>query len=178
MSMYVAFLRGMNLGRRRIKNPELCGCFEDMGFTSVSAFLASGNVVFDGGDRPEPALAAEIAAGLEARLAYPVPTYLRSADEVRAIAGYRPFSEAALAATAGKVQVALLAATPDAATQAAVLAGAPEDDRLHFDRRELYWLPQGGISTSALDLTALDRALGGTTVRTHRTLTRLVARLG
>ena len=44
---YVAFLRGMNLGRRRIKNPELCAAFEDIGFTNVSAFLASGNVIFD-----------------------------------------------------------------------------------------------------------------------------------
>ena len=43
MNRYVAFLRGMNLGRRRIKNPELCAAFEDIGFTNVAAYLASGN---------------------------------------------------------------------------------------------------------------------------------------
>lgn len=178
MSVYVAFLRGMNLGKRRIKNPELCACFEDMGFTGVSAFLASGNVIFDGGGHAEGDLSGRIAAGLEVRLGYAVPTYLRSAAEVTAIAERAPFPPDALAGTAGKIQVALLAAPPAAATREAILAGVPPDDRLAFAGRELYWLPKAGMSTSELDTVALDRALGGMTVRTHRTLTRLVPRLG
>ena len=52
MDRYVAFLRGMNLGKnRRIKNPELLAEFERLGFEDVATFRASGNVVFgaDGG---------------------------------------------------------------------------------------------------------------------------------
>ena len=35
MSHYVAFLRGMNLGKRRIKNDELRAEFETLGFVDV-----------------------------------------------------------------------------------------------------------------------------------------------
>ena len=52
MDRYVAFLRGMNLGNRRIKNEALRRHFEAMGFEEVATFRASGNVVFadPGGD--------------------------------------------------------------------------------------------------------------------------------
>lgn len=177
MSTYVAFLRGMNLGRRRIKNPELCACFEDMGLTAVSAFLASGNVIFDGGGRDEAELRGFVEAGLQARLNYPVPAFLRSADAVRAIAAEAPFTAAELAPTAGKVQVVLLHTAPDPPARAATRAEQPEDDRLVFVGRTLFWLPRAGLSDSKLDLRALDRRLGGTTVRTHRTITRLCGKL-
>ena len=93
MNRYVAFLRGMNLGRRRIKNPELCAAFEDIGFTDVAAYLASGNVIFDAVDSDTDAVAAAIESGLRVSLGYEVPTFLRSADEVRSIAGYAPFAD-------------------------------------------------------------------------------------
>ena len=64
MNRYVAFLRGMNLGRRRVKNPELCAAFEDIGFTNVSAFLASGNVIFDAEDPDPSAVSRSIEDGL------------------------------------------------------------------------------------------------------------------
>ena len=47
MNRNVAFLRGMNLGGRRLMNDELCSHFTALGFTGVSAFLASGNVLFE-----------------------------------------------------------------------------------------------------------------------------------
>ncbi|MBL4684411.1 MAG: DUF1697 domain-containing protein [Nannocystaceae bacterium] len=46
MPTHVAFLGGMNLGKRRITNVELYGCFEQLRLTDVGAFLARGNVVF------------------------------------------------------------------------------------------------------------------------------------
>ena len=53
MERYVAFLRGMNLGNRRLKNEELRGEFEALGFAEVATFRASGNVIFgdEGGER-------------------------------------------------------------------------------------------------------------------------------
>ena len=80
MKRYVAFLRGMNLGRRRIKNGELCACFADMGFSSVAAFLASGNVIFDAALDDPASLSARIESGLRQALHYDVPTFLRSAE--------------------------------------------------------------------------------------------------
>src|SRR6476469_5768259 len=92
MSRYVAFLRGMNLGGRRIKNDELRRHFEEMGFEEVATFRASGNVVFsDPGRETESKLARRVEAELDERLGYDVPVFLRSAEEVSAIAALEPF---------------------------------------------------------------------------------------
>jgi hypothetical protein len=63
------FLRGMNLGGRRITNGELCAGFEAMGFGEVAAFLAIGNVVFASDEEDESALRSTIESGLEERAA-------------------------------------------------------------------------------------------------------------
>jgi uncharacterized protein (DUF1697 family) len=172
---YVAFLRGMNLGRRRITNDALCACFEEMGMAEVSAFLASGNVLFSTGRWPRGGLEAFVARELEARLDYAVPTFVRTADEVRAIATHVPFDPPAPGRAVGKLQVALLSSAPAPATRRRVLGLATDDDQLAFGERELYWLPCGNMSASALDVGAIERALGPMTVRTRRTLERIAA---
>lgn len=178
MPMCVAFLRGMNLGRRRVKNDELCAWFEDMGFRRVSAFLASGNILFDSGPKSAAALEPQIEQGLEDRLRYAVPTFVRSAAEVAEIASRQPFSDAAVAASTGKLQVALLPARPTASNRKAALALETPDDLLALEGREMYWLPRGNMSDSKLDLNTLGKILGPMTIPTQRTMVRLVTKLG
>ena len=177
MKRYVAFLRGMNLGRRRIKNGELCSCFVDMGFSSVAAFLASGNVIFDAALADPASVSARIESGLRQALRYDVPTFLRSADEVRAITRYQPLTAAQLKRSKGKPQVALLSKQPTPAAAGAVLelSTAPAD-RLDIHGRELFWLPSGGLSETELDLKRIAAELGPMTIRTRNTLERLVAK--
>ncbi|MFL5897074.1 MAG: DUF1697 domain-containing protein [Solirubrobacterales bacterium] len=92
MGRYIAFLRGMNLGARRIKNEELRRHFEQIGFEQVATFRASGNVVFSSSGRePESELARRLEAELGARLGYDVPVFLRNIAEVAAIAAQEPF---------------------------------------------------------------------------------------
>lgn len=176
MQRYVAFLRGMNLGGRRITNEELCACFEGLGLTSPTAFLASGNVVFDIAAGTPAQIAEGIESGLAEALGYEVPTFLRSAEEVRAIASHETFPAEVVAASRGKLQVALLPAEPSRAARREVLERATEEDRLTFGNRELYWLPSGGISESPLELAAIEAAVGPWTMRTRRTVERLVAK--
>lgn len=165
----------MNLGGRRIKNDELCACFVRMGFVGVSAFLASGNVVFEAAGDDTAELGGRIEEGLRSDLGYEVPTFLRSAEEVRAIAGRQVFSEEEMA-TRGKLQVMLLARTAGGAARKTVLSLETDRDRLALHGRELYWLPSGSILDSELDLAAIERSLGPATMRTRRTLERLAAK--
>ena len=102
-----AFLRGMNLGNRRITNAELRAQFERLGFASVATFQAAGNVVFEAGEASEGELIATIERGLEEGLGYAVPTLLRSEDELRAIAAAEPFPAGEVSASKGKLQVLL-----------------------------------------------------------------------
>jgi len=176
MARWVAFLRGMNLGRRRITNEELCKAFAEIGLESPTAFLASGNVVFDSTARSAAKLAARIERGLESTLHYPVPTFLRSAAEVREIASHAPFPAAAIEASRGKLQAALFEEPAGPAAREAVLALASAEDRLAIVGRTLYWLPSGGILESELDLKAIGDHLGQMTMRTRRTFERIASR--
>ncbi len=165
----------MNIGGRRITNADLCACFEQLGFTGVSAFLASGNVVFEGRGSAE-AVQARLVEGLEEKLGYPVPTFVREADEVREVAGRDPFKDRPEANSRGKLQVALLHKEATSAAIAALARQSNDDDWLAVVGRELYWLPRGGISGSNLKIGALERLLGPMTVRTKNTVVRLAAK--
>jgi uncharacterized protein (DUF1697 family) len=177
MSRYVAFLRGMNLGKRRIKNPELAAEFERLGLADVATFRASGNVVFSAaGKAGEAALGKRIESGLSDGLGYAVPVYLRSLAELAAIAAREPFDAKAVEASKGKLQVSLLSGKPSAAAKKTVLGLGGEEDLLAIHGRELFWLPSGGTLESALDLKAIERALGPGTMRTKGTIDQIAAK--
>jgi uncharacterized protein (DUF1697 family) len=174
---FVAFLRGMNLGGRRIANEELRGHFEAIGLADVATFRASGNVVFGADDgEAEPELARRLEAELGSRLGYEVPVFLRSAAEVAAIAAFEPFDPELVEASAGKLQVSLLMEAPAPAARDLVLGLSTDEDRLAIAGRELYWLPSGGILDSALDQRAIAEALGAATTRTMGTVEQLAAK--
>ncbi len=175
MARYVAFLRGMNIGKRRITNADLRSHFETIGCEEVDTFRASGNVIFSKDER-EAKLTADLERDLGELLAYEVPVFLRSDEEVRAIAAQEPFDEKEVAASAGKLQVAFLLEKPSATAKKEALALSTDADRLAIKDRELYWLPKGGISESDLDLTALANGLGPTTIRTKGTIAQIAAK--
>jgi uncharacterized protein (DUF1697 family) len=176
MERYVAFLRGMNLGGRRIKNDELRSRFEDLGLGDVSCFRASGNVIFAVKESSEAKLTAKIEAGLAESLGYEVPVFLRSAKELRTIAAHDPFDAKQVKASAGKLQISLLAKKPAVKVRKKVLAMARDDDLLTLEGQELYWLPSGGTLDSELDLKAIESALGAWTMRTKGTIDQIAAK--
>lgn len=177
MDRYVAFLRGMNLGNRRLKTEKLRAEFEELGFAEVATFRASGNVIFgSGGGESEAVLTKKIEAGLGDGLGYAVPVFLRSAAEVAAIAAREPFAAKLVVDSKGKLQVSMLAKKPAAKDRKAVLALASDEDLLAIEGRELHWLPSGGTIESELDLKAIDKALGKGTMRTMGTIEQIAAR--
>lgn len=176
MKRNVAFLRGMNLGGRRIKNEELRAEFEALGFEDVATFRASGNVIFGSRDGSEAALTKRIEAGLGDALGYEVPVFLRSCAEVVEIAAAEPFEAKLVEASKGKLQVVFLAEKPAAPALKEVSALSTDADRLAIAGRELYWLPSGGISESDLDWKPVDAALGSGTTRTMGTVEQIAAK--
>ncbi len=183
---YAAFLRGINLGDRRVTGEQLCAPLVELGFDNVASFLASGNLAFDAD--PDSAADADdfdaghdlevrIAAQLEAALGFPVETFVRTAAEVSGIVSRQPFPAEVVAASAGKPQVTFVRTTPSPEVVEAVLAHETEEDRLGIHGREWYWLPSAGVSKSRLDIRAIERAVGRGTTRTLTTVTRLHTRL-
>jgi uncharacterized protein (DUF1697 family) len=177
MPTHAAFLKGMNLGRRRLTNEELRGHCETIGLADVATFRASGNVVFTAAaGNGERGLAELIEAELERLLGYPVTTFVRTGEELLAIAAAEPFDAATRERLHGKPQVMLLASEPGARARREALELGGDRDALVFGARELHWLPAGGVSESELDHAALARLLGPVTVRTRGTIEQIAMR--
>ena len=176
MSEYAAFLRGINVGGHRISSVDLCARFRELGFSEVSTFRASGNVIFADTAEPPAEIAQRVEQGLAAALGYEVPVFLRSAKDVRKIAIHQPFDKPLLEASKGKLQVTMLCSKPPAGARKEVLALAGNEDRLAFGDRELYWLPSGGILDSELDLKTIGKLLGLSTTRTKNTVEQLATK--
>ncbi len=175
MSTHAAFLRGMNLGRRRITNEELSAAFANLGFADARAFRASGNVIFSAAGTEGGELEERIAGGLAEALGYPVETFVRSAAEVGEIAARVPFADIPAGWT-GKLQVGLLLDPPSPAAAKLVDGIAGEGDLVTLGERELYWLPSGPMSDSELNMKAIEGALGAITIRTMGTIEAIAAK--
>ena len=170
---YAAFLRAVNLGKnRRVTSERLRSLFEEVGAEDVATFRTSGNVVFEA---PRD-MVRDLEKHLEKALGHEMVIFLRTAAEVKEIAGRTPFPAKSVEASKGKLQVVLFEKKPTAAVKKKALALASDEDRLSFGKRELYWLPSGGYADSALDRNALDKLIGPTTVRTKGTVEQLVAK--
>jgi uncharacterized protein (DUF1697 family) len=170
---YAAFLRAVNLGRnRRVTSAQLKSLFEEIGAEEVATFRTSGNVVFEASRD----MARTLEKHLEEALGHEMVIFLRTASEVKEIAGREPFPPKDVEASKGKLQVSMLEKKPTAATQKKALALATDQDLLAFGKRELYWLPSGGTMESELDRKTLDTLLGPTTMRTKGTVEQLAAK--
>ena len=174
--IFAAFLRGINVGGHQVKGGELRSAFEALGFEDVATFRASGNVLFSAPREPVDRMAARIEDGLRRALGYDVPVFLRTAAEVRAIAASKPFPPELVEASKGKLQVSMLAKTPARPAREEVLGLATNEDKLAFGGRELFWLPSGGTQESDLDLRAIEKLLGPTTMRTMGTVDQIAAK--
>src|SRR5690348_12613948 len=93
---FIAFLRGINLGKRRPEMSELRALFRKMKFTDVATFIASGNVIFASKVADSRRVEAIIEAHLKQALGYEVDTFVRTREEVAAVVAFRPFPKADL----------------------------------------------------------------------------------
>lgn len=87
MTTWVAFLRAVNVGKRKMKMAELRDLCEDLGYQNVKTILASGNVRFDAAGDPRAALEAAI----ERHWGWKSEAVLRKASELRAMIASNPF---------------------------------------------------------------------------------------
>ena len=173
---HVLLLRGMNVGGHRVTNDQLIAALGDLGRPGAAAYQASGNLLLPP-HRDEPVPSA-IAQGLEDAFGFAVPCLLRTAEEVRLVASWRPFTSAELESSAGKAQIIFFAEAIDKDRLTVLTDGLPDLIRIDDTDRHVAWLPRAGLLESDLDAQAIHRQVGLSTVRTHGTVHRLAKKLG
>ncbi len=84
MHQYVALLRGINVGGNNIiKMADLKACFEKMGFSHVSTYIQSGNVIFDSNETDLQKLTDQIEKKLSAQFSYKSTVVVVSHQELK-----------------------------------------------------------------------------------------------
>jgi uncharacterized protein (DUF1697 family) len=143
MPHYLAFLRGINLGNRRVKMDHLAELFRALKFTDVQTFIASGNVIFSSKSSAVAKLTNEIEQHLHASLGYEVDTFLRTRDELSAIATFQPFSAADMTDPTNTVHVGFFAGTLTPNQRSGLAACRSATDEIRLEDRDYYWLCRG-----------------------------------
>jgi len=88
---YITLLRGINVGGNNIiKMADLKSCFEGMGFTGVSTYIQSGNVIFFSGERDKAMLTMKIEKELSVRYNYTSRIVLMTQQELEAVVAGAP----------------------------------------------------------------------------------------
>jgi uncharacterized protein (DUF1697 family) len=83
---YVALLRGVNAGkRRRVDMKRLKTLFESLGYTNVSTYLNSGNVIFDSSNK-QYEITEEIVSCLKKNLGFEIQTLVKTKKQIEEIA--------------------------------------------------------------------------------------------
>jgi uncharacterized protein (DUF1697 family) len=175
MPRYFAFLRAINVGGHVVKMDALRDLFTGLGLSSVETFIASGNVVFESRAQSS-ALERKIEAALQAELGYPVATFLRTGQELAAVHRYRAFDAAQVEAARAHC-VGFMARGLTAAERDTLMSLQTEDDSLHVNGREIYWLARKGQGQSVISNALLERKLKlPITMRSVTTITKMAAK--
>ena len=85
MQRYIAFLRGINVGGHTVLKTQLQEAFTALGFTEISTFKQSGNVIFETPKTNPTAVAQEIEAKLSGTLGFAVAVFVRTIPQLKAI---------------------------------------------------------------------------------------------
>jgi len=175
-SRTIAFLRAINVGGRTVKMDQLRVLFSSLGLSNVETFIASGNVIFDSVD-DDGELAQNIEKHLRENLGFEVATFLRSQDQVKAIAGLEPFPFSQMK-TAVALNVAFISAPLDAVSEQKLMSLRTEIDDFRVYGCEVYWLCLKKQSESKFSNAVLEKTLGvSSTLRGMGTLQKLSAKL-
>ena len=174
MVQRVAFLRAVNLGRRRVSMALLKDTLVDLGYDDVATYVNSGNAAFTASGRRAD-LERVIAAELEKVFGFEVTTFVRSVAELRKVLAAKPFK-----LDDGDTHfVTFLKEAPSSAQTKALEALSGDFDTLVVAGRDVHWRMRGKSSDSPLTKRDWEKVLGknSSTSRNTTMLRKLLAKL-
>lgn len=177
MTIYIALLRGINVGgRNKIKMAELKRTFETMGLGQVQTYIQSGNVLFESNEGEE-SLRKRIEHGIEKNFGFSVSVVLRTVGELERIIRNCPFSEkevttADAASDSKSLYVSLLDEVPSQEAIEKLSACKNESEKFQVEGREVYLLFRHSIRNSKL-ATNLQKLGVSMTTRNWKTINKL-----
>jgi uncharacterized protein (DUF1697 family) len=170
---YVALLRSVNVaGHGRIAMDELRASFATLGYTGVTTYIQTGNVLFTTGSKSETAIAGAIEQRLAEDFGDSPAVLLRTVAELQRVGRSSPYAKAG--ADPGRHHVTFLATAPPQAALDALSLPPSGRDELVVDGKEVYVHTPDGYANTKYTGTFLERRLGVvSTTRNWNTVTKL-----
>jgi uncharacterized protein (DUF1697 family) len=168
----VAFLRAVNVGKRRVAMADLKAHLEGLGLDDVWTYINSGNAAFRsplGRAKLEP----QIEACLRDAYGFEVETFVRTAAQIEAIVERRPFGDVPDGVTH---LVALLRTAPTGTQKRAIEGLSGDVDQLEVHGPDVHWRIEGKSLDTALK--PKDWKAAGAVPNTTRNITMLTKLLG
>ena len=147
MTAYVALLRAVNVGGRKLIMSELKGIADELKLDNARTFIASGNLLFRSG-RSEAAVKTMLEKAIAKHMKAEVPVMVRTAAEMAAVVKDNPFPDDPQA----KVAAIFLDDAPprDTVDNAKNVA----NERMALGTREIYVAYPDGMGQSKLRIPA------------------------
>jgi len=179
MTIYIAFLRGINVGgHNKLKMAELRDALQPLGLQNIRTYIQSGNILFEASESEE-LLQQQIQETIQATFTITSTVIIRTAEEFRSIVNNCPFSEQDLAdasatATGESLHVALLSTVPTEENGAKLLQYVSGKERCIIKGRDVYLLFYDSIRNAKLSQ-QLHKLEVPATARNWKTMMKLAA---
>ena len=176
MTVFIAFLRGINVGgRTTVKMAALKALFEGLGLENVKTLLNSGNVVFAAKGTSGAPLTKRLEDAVENEFGFRPAIVIRTVAELEKIIGENSFAHMAKD-DPSHLLVMTLAKKAKAGAKAALAKVYSGPEQIEIKGENVYLTYPNGIGKSKLTNALLEKHLGGAgTSRNWNTLTKLVA---
>ncbi len=179
METYVALLRGINVGKKRIKMADLVMIFESLGLTAVQTYIQSGNVIFNS-ELDEETLTELLSCRISLHYGFDVPVILRSSDQFRNALSNCPFTKdeidnAIALGAVGRYEAVYVSFLPNEITEqdfSKLTKYIEKDNQCAFYGREVYLLLSESIRTAKVAIN-LKRIGAEGTIRNFNTIKKI-----
>jgi uncharacterized protein (DUF1697 family) len=171
----ISMLRGVNLGRRRIKMDALRALFASLKLRNPETYVQSGNVIFEATERDLGKLAKRIEEAIERTFGFHSDVILRTTADLRDMVVRNPVSKRRNIEP-GKFTVSFLADDPGEEAREAVRKIKTSPEELWISGRELYIYFPDGQARSKLPLATISKILTTpATLRNWNSVTKMLA---
>ncbi|NAS12759.1 DUF1697 domain-containing protein [Poritiphilus flavus] len=176
MTTYIALLRGINVsGQKKIRMLDLKHCFERSGYSEVTTYIQSGNVVFKVKKSDVIKIADDIHDAIQTTFGFDVPVVVLEVDELRSILDVNPFSEDPEFENE-KLYYTILKSEPQPENLASFTEEKYENEKCVVLGKCAYLFCMKGAGKAKLNNNLIERKLKvQATTRNQRTLLKLLA---
>lgn len=173
MGIYVALLRGINVGgRAKVSMSALRELFIDLGYADAKTYIQSGNVIFSASLRSPSKAAGEIAERIGKDLGVSCSVLLRTDKELVAVLENNPYLTDDV--DVSTLHVAFLEKKPTSEQSKRLVVPAGETAEFALGGREIYLHYPDGSGRTKLSNTYIEKRLGMVaTTRNWNTVTKL-----